>query len=410
MRFESIIATRYLFALRRQSFITLISVFAVCGVALGVASLIVVIGVMNGFSKDLQDKILGVNAHIVVGGVAGAIPQPEKVADIVRDIKGVTGVTPFLYAEAMVSVPGGGVKGVALRALDPATADSVLSISKDMVSGSVDNLTAYGDIPGVIIGVQMADRLGVTTGSEVYLLSPAGTRTAGGFSPKMDPFKVAGVFRTGLFEYDNTLGYVTLDAAAKLMGYPKGIVTGLEVRVEDVYAVEEISARIEEATLEYPVYVDHWQRMNANLFAALKLEKTAMFIILAMIVLVGSFSIVTTLVMLVSQKTKDIAILMSMGAEPSSIRKIFILQGTWIGLVGTTIGFILGVPVALILKKYQFIKLPKDVYPVDYLPIRLEAIDLTAIGLSALLLCFIATIYPAYKAAALRPADALRYE
>ncbi len=410
MRFESFIASRYLFALRRQSFITLISLFAVCGVALGVASLIVVIGVMNGFSKDLQDKILGVNAHIVVGGITGAIPLHKDVADIIRNVKGVIGVTPFLYAEAMVSVPGGGVKGVALRALDPATASQVLTVSDDLISGSVNNLASIGTTPGIIIGVQMADRLGLALGSEVFLLSPAGTQTAAGFSPRMDPFHVAGVFRTGLFEYDNTLGYVTLDAATKLMGYPRGTVTGLEVRVDDVYNVEEISERIRDVTLSSPVYVDHWQRMNANLFAALKLEKTAMFIILAMIVLVGSFSIVTTLVMLVSQKTKDIAILMSMGAEPSSIRRIFMLQGSWIGVLGTSIGFLLGLPISLILKKYQFIKLPENVYPVDYLPIRLDVLDLAVIGISALLLCFLATVYPAYKAATLRPTDALRYE
>lgn len=410
MRFESFIAARYLFALRRQSFITLISVFAIAGVAIGVASLIVVMGVMNGFTKDLQDKILGVNAHIVVGGAAGAIPDHEIVADSIRKVPGVTGVTPFLYAEAMVTAPGGGVKGVALRALDPATAGEVLTISDDLVEGNVDDLVSDADRPGIIIGIQMAERLGLKAGSEVFLLSPAGTQTAAGFSPKMEPYRVAGVFRTGLFEYDSTLGYVTLDSAAKLLGYPPGIVTGLEVKVDDVYAVEEISEAIRDVTLMSPVYVDHWQRMNANLFAALKLEKTAMFIILAMIILVGSFSIVTTLVMLVSQKTKDIAILMSMGAESSSIRRIFMLQGTWIGVLGTTIGFLLGVPISLILKKYQFIKLPENVYPVDYLPIRLELIDLTLIGVSALLLCFIATVYPAYRAAALKPADALRYE
>lgn len=410
MRFEPFIAARYLFALRRQSFITLISVFAICGVALGVAALIVVMGVMNGFSKDLQDKILGVNAHIIVGGAAGAIPDPDKVAATVRTVEGVTGVTPFLYAEAMVSAPGGGVKGVALRALDLNTASEVLSIADDLVEGSVESLAGDAERPGIIIGSQMADRLGLGAGAEVFLLSPAGTQTAAGFSPKMQPYRVAGVFRTGLFEYDSTLGYVTLDAAAKLLGYPPGIVTGLEVKVDDVYNVEEISENIREATLDSPVYVDHWQRMNANLFAALKLEKTAMFIILAMIILVGSFSIVTTLVMLVSQKTKDIAILMSMGADASSIRRIFMLQGTWIGVLGTTIGFFLGVPISLILKKYQFIKLPADVYPVDYLPIRLEVVDLSVIGVAALLLCFIATVYPAYKAATLRPSDALRYE
>ncbi len=410
MRFESFIATRYLFALKRQSFITLISVFAVCGVALGVAALIVVMGVMNGFTKDLQDKILGVNAHIVVGASSGAIPEYKTVCSAVQGVQGVTGVTPFLYAEAMLSVPEGGVKGVALRAVDPTTASQVLSIHDDLIAGSVKNLANQHDKPGIIVGSQLAERFGLRVDSEVFLLSPAGTQTAAGFSPKMTPFQVVGIFRTGLFEYDSTLAYVTLPAAASLMGYPPNTVTGLEVKVDDVYNVEAISKKIRDVTLSSPVYVDNWQRMNANLFAALKLEKTAMFIILAMIILVGSFSIVTTLVMLVLQKTKDIAIMMSMGAENSSIRRIFMLQGAWIGMLGTGIGFLLGVPLSLILKKYQFIELPKNVYPVDYLPIRLELFDLTLIGLAALLLCFVATIYPAHRASALRPADALRYE
>lgn len=194
------------------------------------------------------------------------------------------------------------------------------------------------------------------------------------------------------------------------MGFKGDVVSGLEISVDDVYNVENISKDIRSRVGSFTVYVRHWQEMNANLFAALELEKSAMFIILAMIVLVGSFSIVTTLVMLVIQKTKDIAVLMSVGADTSSIRRIFMLQGTFIGLAGTVFGFLIGVPVSLLLKKYQFIKLPSNVYPVDYLPVRLEALDLAAIGIAAFLLCFIATIYPARRAAALSPSEALRYE
>jgi lipoprotein-releasing system permease protein len=213
-----------------------------------------------------------------------------------------------------------------------------------------------------------------------------------------------------MFEYDSSLGYVTIPAARQLLGFKDDVVSGLEISVDDVYNVENISALLREQIGSFTVYVRNWQEMNANLFAALELEKTAMFIILAMIVLVGSFSIVTTLVMLVIQKTKDIAVLMSIGADASSIRRIFMLQGTFIGLAGTVLGFLIGVPVSLLLKKYQFIKLPSNVYPVDYLPVRLESIDLIAIGGAAFLLCFLATIYPARRAAALSPSDALRYE
>jgi lipoprotein-releasing system permease protein len=409
MRFETFIALRYLFALRRQAFISIISLFAVFGVAIGVGALIVVIGVMNGFSTDLRDKILGVNAHILVTSLRGGIKDYQELADEAVKVPGVTGVTPFVYSEVMLSTRNG-VKGVVLRGIDPDTSDSVLSLSKDMVGGSIANLQGNSDIPGIIIGSELAKRLGLTQGSEVNLLSPSGRSSSAGFAPKIRPFIVAGVFKTGMFEYDSSLGYVTIPAARNLLGFKDDVVSGLEISVDDVYNVEHISQLLRDRVGSFTVYVRNWQEMNANLFAALELEKTAMFIILAMIVLVGSFSIVTTLVMLVIQKTKDIAVLMSIGADASSIRRIFMLQGTFIGLAGTVIGFLIGVPVSLLLKKYQFIKLPSNVYPVDYLPVRLEAFDLFAIGAAAFLLCFLATIYPARRAAALSPSDALRYE
>lgn len=409
MTFEFFVALRYLFALRKQSFIAIISLFAVCGVALGVAALIVVIGVMNGFTKDLRDKILGVNAHVLVSAFSGGIREHQALAELCRKVPGVTGVTPFVYSEVMLSSPGG-VKGVVLRGIDPATADQVLSISKDMVAGGVKDLLKEDELPGVIVGAEMAKRLGLSVGSTVNLLSPTGTQSAVGFTPKVRVFKVAGIFRTGMFEYDATLGYVTVDAARNLLGFKDDVVSGLEVRLADVYKAGEVSELIRAKLHDHPVYVRNWQEMNANLFAALELEKSAMFIILAMIVLVGSFSIVTMLVMLVMQKTKDIAVLMSLGAEERSIARIFMFQGSAIGVIGTVLGYAIGIPVALLLKKYQFIKLPSDVYPVDYLPVRLEALDMTLIGVAALALCFLSTIYPARRAAALKPSEALRYE
>jgi len=409
MRFESFIALRYLFALRKQSFISITSLFAICGVAIGVGALIVVIGVMNGFSTDLRDKILGVNAHVLVTSIRGGISDYRELAKEAQSVKGVTGVTPFVYSEVMLSTRNG-VKGVVLRGIDPSTSESVLSLSKDMISGNVSNLEATEGSPGIIIGSELAKRLGLTQGSQVNLLSPSGRSGAAGFTPRVRRFVVSGVFRTGMYEYDSTLGYVTISAARKLLGFKGDVVSGLEISVDDVYNVEAISQALREKVGSFTVYVRHWQEMNANLFAALELEKTAMFIILAMIVLVGSFSIVTTLVMLVTQKTKDIAVLMSIGADTGMIRRIFMLQGTFIGVMGTLIGYLIGVPLALLLKKYQFIKLPSNVYPVDYLPVRLDSLDLIAIGGAAFLLCFLATIYPARRAAALSPSEALRYE
>ncbi|OIQ51690.1 Lipoprotein-releasing system transmembrane protein LolE [Pseudodesulfovibrio hydrargyri] len=409
MRFETFVALRYLFALRKQSFISVISLFAICGVAIGVGALIVVIGVMNGFSTDLRDKILGVNAHILVTSMRGGINDYQELADQAKQVPGVTGVTPFVYSEVMLSTRTG-VKGVVLRGIDPTTSSSVLSLSKDMVSGSVSRLNDDGDFPGIIIGSELAKRLGLTEGSLVNLLSPSGRSSSAGFTPKVRRFTVAGIFRTGMFEYDSSMGYVSIPAARQLLGFKGDLVSGLEISVNDVYNVKEISSALRDRISSFTVYVRNWQEMNANLFAALELEKTAMFIILAMIVLVGSFSIVTTLVMLVIQKTKDIAVLMSLGADKKSIRNIFMFQGTFIGLAGTLIGFLIGVPLSLLLKEYQFIKLPSNVYPVDYLPVRLEALDLFTIGAAAFLLCFVATIYPARRAAGLSPSEALRYE
>ena len=409
MRFETFIAFRYLFALRKQSFISIISLFAICGVAIGVGALIVVIGVMNGFSTDLRDKILGVNSHILVTSLRGGMKEYRELAEEAKKVPGVIGVTPFVYSEVMLSTRSG-VKGVVLRGIDTTTSDSVLSLAKDMVSGDIGRLENDGDFPGIVIGSELAKRLGLTEGSQVNLLSPSGQSGTVGFTPKVRRFTVAGVFRTGMFEYDSSLGYVSIPAARQLLGFKGDVVSGLEISVDDVYNVEAISQNLRERIESFTVYVRHWQEMNANLFAALELEKSAMFIILAMIVLVGSFSIVTTLVMLVIQKTKDIAVLMSLGAEVKSIRNIFMLQGTFIGLVGTSLGYLIGVPVSLLLKKYQFIKLPSNVYPVDYLPVRLEAVDMIAIGAAAFLLCFLATIYPARRASSLSPSEALRYE
>ena len=330
--------------------------------AIGVGALIVVIGVMNGFSTDLRDKILGVNAHILVTSLRGGMKDYKELAEEAKKVPGVIGVTPFVYSEVMLSTRSG-VKGVVLRGIDPTSSDSVVSLSKDMVSGDVRRLEEDGDFPGIIVGSELAKRLGLTEGSQVNLLSPSGRSSSAGFTPKVRRFVVAGIFRTGMFEYDSSLGYVNIPAARQLLGFKGDVVSGLEISVDDVYNVEAITRSLRERIESFTVYVRHWQEMNANLFAALKLEKSAMFIILAMIVLVGSFSIVTTLVMLVIQKTKDIAVLMSIGAEVKSIRNIFMLQGTFIGLVGTVIGFCIGVPVSLLLKKYQFIKLPSNVYP-----------------------------------------------
>ncbi|MFA9395889.1 MAG: lipoprotein-releasing ABC transporter permease subunit [Halodesulfovibrio sp.] len=408
MKFESFIALRYLFARRQQSFISVISIISVLGVALGVASLIVVLGVMNGFTKDLRDKILGVNAHVITMSAGGNMSGYTELTKEIEGVSGVTGATPFIYSELMASSPQG-VKGIILRGVQPQSADKVLTIRNYMKDGGFPDLERKG-LPGIIIGKELAKRLGVGVGRRINLLSPSGKKTSQGFVPRVRNFRVVGIYKTGMWEYDSSLAFVTLDSARELLGWDNNAVTGLEVSVSNVNSADTVAKKITEKLGGYPFYARSWMDMNANLFAALKLEKTAMGVILTLIVLVGSFSIITTLVMLVMEKTRDIAVLMSMGATKKQIRRIFMLQGTIIGVVGTALGFALGLGVGELLKRYQFVQLPKGVYSLDKLPVIYDWKDLVAIGVSAMVLCFIATLYPAKQAAKLEPADALRYE
>ena len=409
MSFEPFIAKRYLLARQKQAFISVISLISILGVGLGVASLIVVVGVMNGFSTELRDKILGINAHMVAVVAGGAMHDYRESMARADAVPGVVGSTPFIYTEVMLS-SSRGVKGVVLRGVDAATAGTVLALPREMVAGTLDDLNAPGLFPGIIVGRELADRLGLNLGDTVNLMSPSGKESAAGFTPKVKTFMVQGLFRSGMYEYDSTLAYVSIPAAQELLGFKRDIVTGLELKVADVDNAENLAPKVREALGGPPVYMRTWIDMNGNLFKALRLEKTAMFVILVMIVLVGSFSIITTLVMLVMEKTRDIAILLSMGATSRNIRRIFMLQGTIIGVVGTALGYLLGLSVALALEKYQFIKIPGDVYPMDHLPVRLDWPDMIAIGVTALALCFLATMYPARQAARLEPAEALRHE
>ncbi|MDR1777513.1 MAG: lipoprotein-releasing ABC transporter permease subunit [Desulfovibrio sp.] len=408
MNFELFVALRYLFSRRRQTFIYVISVMSILGVALGVGALVVVLGVYNGLTTDMRDKILGANAH---GVVLSHLPSAfENNGELSRRIAGVPGVTaelPFIYTEVMLSA-GNGVKGIVLRGVEPDKAERVLTLLSRMQYGSVRDLEREG-APGIIVGAELARRLALAPGSRVNLLSPSGQKSTTGYSPRVRPFEVVGIFKTGMFEYDSSLAFVTLSAARDILGLPPDFLSGVEITVSDVFQADKIADSLAR-TLGAPFYVRTWMDMNANLFAALKLEKFGMFILLAMVVLIGSFSIVTSLVMLVMEKTRDIAIMMSMGATSGKIRRIFMLQGSIIGIMGTLLGYALGFALGFLLKRYQFIKLPDNVYTTDHLPIIITAPDVALVGVSALALCFLATLYPARQAARLNPAEALRYE
>lgn len=413
MHFELFVSLRYLLARRKQAFISVISLISVLGVAIGVGSLIVVLGVMNGFSDNLRDKLLGFNSELILNSTRQTIGGYERLLKKSLDVEGIVSATPFIYSEVMLSTPSG-VKGVVLRGIDPTTAGAVLSVQRDITSGSLDGLnkTAGDDAtaPGIVIGSGLAQRLNLSLGSRVSLLAPSGKKSAAGFSPKIVFFTVCGIFNSGMYEYDSSLAYVSLSQAQNILSFDGDLVTGIEYRVRDVNAVENIGQRLVRHLGGFPFYASTWIDMNRNLFAALKLEKTAMAVILIMIVLVGSFSIITTLIMMVMEKTKDIAVLMALGATPPQIRKIFILQGSIIGVAGTILGFTLGLGICFLLKKYQFIKLPADVYYLNYLPVKIEFWDMFCIAFAAVGLCFLATLYPARQAARMQPTEALRYE
>jgi len=409
MSFELSIALRYLLTRRKHSFISIISLLSIAGVALGVTALIVVLGVMNGFSTNLRDKILGINAHLIVSHAQGAFEGYDQKQRLVEALPGVTGVMPFLYSEVMLSTPQG-VKGAALRGIDPSSAPKVISLHKDLIAGTLQGLEDQGDQPGIIIGQDMAARLGVRVGDQLNMLTPSGEKRSFGFTPKIKIFQVTGIFDTGMYEYDSSLAFVSIPSAQAVLGFDRDAVTGLEVKLADVYQAPELAERIQERLKGFPFVVRTWMDMNQSLFSALKLEKTAMAVILVMIVLVGSFSIITTLFMLVMEKKQDVAVLMSMGCLPGNIRRIFMLQGTIIGCIGTALGYGFGLGLSWLLEKYQFIKLPQDIYYLDHLPVLLNPLDLSLIGIVALLLCFLATLYPANQAAKVQPAQVLRYE
>ena len=425
MSFELFIALRYLVSRRKQAFISVISLMSVLGVAIGVAALVVVMGVYNGFTTDIRDRILGSNSHVMVmASVPGAFDSPA--ADLppdgsvtpylarVRAVPGVRAATPYLYTEVLFSSPRGAT-GLVLRGIDPVQAGEALPLIHDLHAGDAAGLipgeggAGIPGIPGILIGKELADRFQLQVGSRINLMSPAGQRTTAGFAPKIQPFRVAGVFKSGLTDYDSRLAYVSLEASQALMGLPPGRISGIEVFVDEPYAAREVAQAIGDA-LGPPFFARNWMDLNASLFAALQLERLGLFIVLSMVILVGSFSIITSLVMLVMEKTRDIAILMSMGATGRAIRRVFMLQGAIIGAVGTALGYALGLSLAWALKRYQFIQLPAGAYPMDRLPILISVSDTVMIGVVALIMCFLATLYPARQAARLIPAEALRYE
>ncbi|MDL1981383.1 MAG: lipoprotein-releasing ABC transporter permease subunit [Deltaproteobacteria bacterium] len=410
MSFEFFIGSRYLRTKQKQAFISLITVLSIAGVTVGVMALIVVIAVMTGFEYDLKSRILGVESHIVIMRHNVPFSDYRNILEHVENTDGVEAATPFINSQVILR-SSLSLSGAVLRGIDPDSADRVI---KNLDKVSLKNLKETDQrkstsiaMPAIILGKELAKNLGVMQGDSVYLISPRGMISPIGHIPTMKRFKVAGLFESGMYEYDRSLAYIHIKDAQKIL-HMGDSVNGIEVRVNDIYNARNIAGRIVKE-LGFQYWARDWMQMNQNLFSALKLEKTVMFIILALIVLVAAFNIASTLIMMVMEKTKDIAILKAMGATDKSIRKIFVFKGIVIGSMGTILGVCLGFILCTVLKYYQFIELPGDVYYITTLPVKLELLDVVMIASATMAISFLATLYPARQASKLDPVEAIRY-
>jgi len=422
MSYELFISLRHLKAKRSQKFISLNTWISVGGVALGVMALIVVIAVMSGFGKDLRDKILGTNSHVVVTNITRTgMEDYEAIIEKVKKAKGVNAAAPFILNQVMLTY-GGNAMGVVVRGLDPELEAGVSDLKKNLVQGSLEMLggpaksTGKPRRAGIILGKELARRLGVQRDDVVSMVAPASRVTPMGLIPKIKLFKVVGFFESGMFEYDSNLAFISIYSAQKFFSM-KGKVSGIEIRVEDIEQADQVAAEIQQS-LGFPYYARDWMQMNKNLFSALRLEKIVMFIILILIILVAAFNIVSTLFMVVMEKNKEIAILKSMGASRSSIMKIFSYQGLIIGIVGTAVGCVGGftvVPnlneiVGFIEDLFGITAFPSDVYYLDKIPSDIQYFDSFLIVVFSIVICFLASLYPAWRASRLDPVEGLRYE
>jgi lipoprotein-releasing system permease protein len=408
MSFELFFSSRYLKAKRKQGFISVITGISILGIMIGVMALIVVLAVMNGFRQDLMKKILGVSSHVLVLSYKGGIQETEAVMEKVLQVDGVVSATPLIYSQVMVK-HAGNISGALLRGLDPSTAGKALDIDLMIKAGSLELLKrSDGEPHGIILGSELSRRIGALPGDSVTLVSPIGKLTPLGRVANEETFEVKALFESGMYDYDSSLVYLSLADARDFLSLGDEV-TVIELKVKDIHESDKIADIIQDR-LRYPYWTKDWKMMNKSLFSALKLEKVTMFIILIMIVLVGALNIISSLVMLVIEKTRDIAILRTMGVSSKSIMSIFIFQGLFVGLIGTVLGLICGSFLCHLLARYKFIKLPADVYYITTLPVNMEWFDVVTIAIAAVIISFLATIYPAWQASKLSPVEALRYE
>jgi lipoprotein-releasing system permease protein len=421
--YEIFVGLRYLRAKRRNRTISLNTVVSIAGITLGVAALIGTVGIMTGFKEDIQAKILGTTAHIIVQDrIKDGMSDYDPVTKQVVTVPGVVAATPFVLKQVLLTTKTG-VQGIVIRGIDPQREGTVTELAKNLSTGQLADLSRPVKVkqspiddptspavetekPGIILGKELALRLGVFVGDTVNVVSPVGPISAIGMVPKIRTFALVALFESGMYEYDSSLAYIDLAEAQKFFSMGQ-TVTGIEIKVTDVFRAAE-TARSVEQSLGFAYGARDWMQMNRNLFSALKLEKTMMFLLLVLITIVASFNIVSTLTMIVTEKQKEIAILKAMGATRKSIRRIFMLNGLIIGLSGTAIGIPLGYAFLWLIQ--TFWTFDPTVYYISRIPVHVQAMDVFLVAGSAIVISFAATVYPSLQAAKLEPVAALRYE
>jgi len=407
------IGLRYTRARRKNNFISFISLTSMLGIALGVTALITVLSVMNGFEKELRERILGMAAHTSLLGLEDTLPRWREVAETAMENAQVLGAAPYIEGQGMLS-SGGQAVGVMVRGIDPTEERNVSEVAEQMVEGELDalNQTRFG----TVLGAELAAKLGVVVGDKVTLMIPKGSVTPAGLVPRMKRFTVVGLFEVGMYEFDSGLALLSLRDSGKLFRMGDEV-TGVRLRLSDMFKAPEVSREIANDSRR-AFRVTDWTRQHANFFSAIQMEKRVMFIILMLIVAVAAFNIVSTMVMVVTDKESDIAILRTLGERPRDILTIFIVQGTVIGVIGTLLGVVGGVSLALnvetiipaIERMFDVQFLSADIYYINSVPSELRWSDVTTIASVSLVLSLLATIYPAWKGSRVQPAESLRYE
>ncbi|HEY2362278.1 MAG TPA: FtsX-like permease family protein [Candidatus Angelobacter sp.] len=419
MRFELFVAARYLRAKRRQAVIGVITVISVIGVTAGVASLVIALSINAGFQKDLQDQLLGSQSHInLVRAQNDGIEDWRALMTRLGKEPHVTGVAPAMYGQVMAT-RAARASGALVKGVIPEYENRVSELLKSIKFGSAAALEPCADtdkacktgmaIPPIVLGKDLAETIGATVGSTIMIISPQGELSPIGMMPKYQQFKVAGIFRSGFYNYDSAWAFIRLSDSQRLFSLPDTVISVIEFKIDDLYKAEEVGNALEKAA--GPGFVaKNWMDENRALFRALRLERVVTFLTIGLIVFVAALNILISLIMMVMEKTKDVAVLISMGAKRRQIRGIFMFQGVLIGVIGTVAGLVLGYGVAIAGAKYHFVRLSAEVYSIDYLPFAPRMIDGLLIAAVALLISFVATLYPSWSAARVLPAEALRYE